>query len=100
MQPYPQPDSELVSDPPELSTEHITEDDIEPEDAMATAISWAGSYHTVKDKYNTLRGWVAGVAAGTAMVQKALDDANPNAPGVPQAAAEGEPEEIIEDQAP
>lgn len=81
VQPYPVPDSELVADPPELSLEHITEDDIDPPAAMATAVAWAGSYHKVKDQYNTLRGWVAGVAAGTAMIQASIDAANPDAPG-------------------
>jgi len=73
IQPYPVPDSGLVADPPDLTTRHITGDDIGTEAVMATALEWAQSFHDVKDQYNTLRGWVAGVAAGSAAAQKAID---------------------------
>lgn len=69
-----------------LTTEHITGDDITAPAAMATALDWADAYHGVKDKYNTLRGWIAGVRAGQQLVQDALDAQNPDAPGVPKVA--------------
>lgn len=86
--PFPQPDSSFVADAPSLTQEHITGPDIAPEAAMATAVAWAGAYHVTKDKYNTLRGWIAGVLAGQNIVQDNLDAANPDAPGAQNDVAE------------
>lgn len=62
--PYPLPDSSLTPDPEKLTEEHISGDDIPPEDAMATAIAWSKQYHDLSTTYDILRGWIIGVRAG------------------------------------
>ena len=66
--PIPDPPADLVADPKPLSTEFVMEDDIGPDDAMATALSWAGSYHSVVSNYMGLRGWILGLKAGQQML--------------------------------
>ena len=62
--PYPVPDSSLTPDPEPLTEEHISGDDIPPEDAMATAVAWSKQYHDLSTTYDVLRGWIIGVRAG------------------------------------
>ena len=69
-----------MREPQPLDTSRIQGDDITANDAMATALDWAKSYHDVKDQYNTLRGWVAGVEAGQKAAQAAIDQQQPPAP--------------------
>lgn len=62
--PYPVPDSSLTKPADDLTLEHITGDDIEPEAAMATAVAWSGQYHKLALEKATLVGWIMGVRAG------------------------------------
>lgn len=73
IQEYPAPDSAFVADPAPLSTALIQEDDITADQAMGTAVEWSKTYHGLKDQYNTLRGWIAGVSAGQRATQAAID---------------------------
>lgn len=56
-----------------LTTDFIQDDDITPEQAMSTALSWAGSYHGVVANYNGLRGWIVGLRAGQQMMLNATE---------------------------